>query len=82
MRVNTYQIKIKGHLSSQWSEWFEDLIFSHHEDGTTILTGEIVDQSALNGVLNTIHSLNLELISVTRLKELGSEAEQDPSDLD
>jgi len=46
-----YLIKIKGHLNESWADWFEGLTFAHEEDGSTTLRGEIVDQSALHGLL-------------------------------
>ncbi|MEP7137507.1 MAG: hypothetical protein ABI904_21485 [Chloroflexota bacterium] len=46
-----YQIRIKGHLSHQWTEWFQGLIITLEEDGNTLLTGIVVDQAALHGLL-------------------------------
>ena len=59
-----YEIKIKGHLEERWAGWFENLVFTYHEDGTTTLRGPLKDQAALQGVLKNIHSLNLVLVSV------------------
>jgi len=63
---NIYQIKLKGHLNNSWSDWFDGLTFTHEEDGTTTLTGEIVDQSALHGLLKKVRDLGLPLISVNQ----------------
>jgi len=63
-----YQIKLKGHLNNSWSDWFEGLTFIHESDGTTTLTGEIVDQAALHGVLKKIHDLGLPLLSVVQIE--------------
>jgi hypothetical protein len=59
-----YEIKIQGHLSERWADWFEGLSFTHESDGTTTLLGPIKDQAALRGVLEHIADLGLELISV------------------
>ena len=61
-----YEIRVEGHLADQWSEWFEDLAICKHPNGETTLTGLLVDQAALFGVLVRIHDLNLVLISITR----------------
>ncbi len=62
-----YKIKIKGHLDSHWSDWFEDLRVSYDRKDNTILTGTIPDQAALHGLLAKIRDLGLTLLSVTRL---------------
>ena len=61
-----YKIRVKGDLTNRWSDWFEGLEIRSDPGGETTLSGELIDQSALFGVLTKIHSLNLELISVTR----------------
>ncbi len=62
-----YEIRIEGHLSDNWSDWFEGLTFHHECDGTTILSGEIIDQAALHGLLKIIRDLGLPLLSVNRI---------------
>ena len=59
-----YEIKLKGHLSDRWSDWFDGMEFTHQIDGTTTLTGEILDQAALHGLLKKVRDLGLPLISV------------------
>jgi hypothetical protein len=71
-----YQIKIKGHLDQQWSAWFDDLAITHEPNGETLLSGPVVDQAALYGLLLKIHNLNLTLLSLNRV-EVGP-----PSSLD
>ena len=59
-----YQIRIKGHLDNQWADWFEGLTITREEDGNTLLTGPIVDQSALYGLLKKVRDLGMTLVSV------------------
>ena len=71
MKVNTvkrlpgvYQIRIMGNLDSHCSDWFDGWDLSPGNDGTTILTGKVVDQAELHGRLTRIQNINLPLISV------------------
>jgi hypothetical protein len=64
-KVSVYNIRVKGHLDGGWSEWFDGLQITNSENGVAVLSGEIVDQAALHGVLNKVRNLNLPLISVT-----------------
>ncbi|MBC8506623.1 MAG: hypothetical protein ISR58_20240 [Anaerolineales bacterium] len=66
LTARIYEIKLKGHLNESWADWFDGLTFTHEDDGTTTLTGKIVDQSALHGVLKKIRDLGLPLISVNQ----------------
>jgi len=59
-----YQIRIKGHLSDQWTGWFGDLTITLEEDGDTLLTGPVVDQAALFGMLKKVRDLGLPLVSI------------------
>ena len=59
-----YQIRIKGHLGSEWTDWFEGLTITLEEDGGTLLTGPVIDQAALHGLLKKARDLGLPLISV------------------
>ena len=63
-----YQIRIKGHLGSQWTDWFEGLTITLEENGNTLLTGPVVDQAALHGLLKKVRDLGAPLISVNRVK--------------
>ena len=62
-----YRIRIKGHLDSQWTDWFEGLTITLEEDGDTLLTGQVVDQSALHGLLKKVRDLGMPLISVSQI---------------
>lgn len=59
-----YQIKIKGHLGDQWTDWFEGLVITLDDNGHTLLTGPVVDQAALHGLLKKVRDLGMPLISV------------------
>ena len=58
-----YQIRLKGHLGSQWTDWFEGLTITLEEDGDTLLTGPVVDQAALYGLLKKVRDLGMPLVS-------------------
>ena len=62
-----YQIRIKGHLSSQWTEWFEGLTITLEEDDNTLLTGPMIDQASLHGLLKKVRDLGTPLLSVNRV---------------
>ena len=66
-RFDTYEIILQGHLSSQWSSWFDDFTITLDPGGRTFLVGPVIDQSALHGVLKKIRDLGIPLISVKRL---------------
>ena len=63
-----YQIRIKGHLGSEWADWFEGLAITLEEDGHTLLTGPVVDQAALHGLLRKVRDLGMPLVSVNRVQ--------------
>lgn len=59
-----YQIRIKGHLSQKWTKWFEGLIITLEENGDTLLTGTVIDQAELHGILKKVRDLGMPLLSV------------------
>lgn len=59
-----YEIRIQGHLSPDWTEWFEGLTISLEENGETVLTGPVLDQAALFGVLRKVRDIGMPLLSV------------------
>jgi hypothetical protein len=63
-----YQIRIKGHLGPQWTDWFEGLSITLEDNGDTLLTGPVVDQAALHGLLRKVRDLGMPLISAIRVK--------------
>ena len=63
-----YQIRLKGHLGSQWTDWFEGLTITLEEDGNTLLTGPVIDQAALHGLLKKVRDLGIPLLSVSQVQ--------------
>ena len=71
-KVRIYQIRIEGQLGQQWTDWFDGLSITPGEDSTTLLTGPVIDQSALHGLLKKVRDLGAPLVSVNRLETDGS----------
>ncbi len=63
-----YVIHVKNHLDTHWERWFEGMTITHMDDGITILSGELADQSALYGLLEKIHNMNLSLVSFQKVE--------------
>ena len=59
-----YQIRVRSHLGSDWTDWFEGLSIILEEDGDMLLTGAVVDQAALHGLLKKVRDLGMPLVSV------------------
>ena len=74
-RLEVYEIVVKGHLDSDWSDWFDGLTITLVDNGETILTGPIVDQTALHGVLIKIRDLGLPLLSLIRVESERGKAQ-------
>jgi hypothetical protein len=62
------EIRIRGHIDEHWSDWFENLTITHTEQGETILSGLVVDQAALHGLLAKLRDLGLSILSVNAME--------------
>ena len=71
--MQSVEIRVKGQLDQHWSDWFEDLTITHNDQNETILTGLVVDQAALHGLLAKLRDLRLPIVSVN----LSEVAEQE-----
>ena len=71
-----YQIRIEGQLGSQWADWFEGLTITPDDNGDTLLTGPVIDQAALHGLLKKVRDLGLPLLAVQRVEPGLAEVKQ------
>jgi len=62
-----YEIRIKGHLDSRWAAWFDGLSLTHDSDGTTVISGPVVDQAALHGLLHKVRDVGIPLLSIAQV---------------
>lgn len=67
-KPSVYEIRVEGHLTDRWSEWFDGMAIRNDPNGETILVGPISDQAALLGVLSQLQALNLKLVSVQKVR--------------
>jgi hypothetical protein len=69
-----YEIRLKGHLDDRRAAWFEGLTLTREDNGDTLLTGPVVDQAALHGLLRKVRDLGMPLLSVTRVRPSQADA--------
>jgi len=69
-----YQIRVTGHLGSEWIDWFDGLSITLQDSGETLLSGTVIDQAALHGLLRKVRDLGLPLLSVIRLQPNQADA--------
>ncbi len=75
-----YHIRVQGHLDPSWSAWFDGFMITNEANGTAVLTGAIVDQAALHGVLLKVRDLGIPLIAVNPGVPDDGSAEPVPGD--
>ena len=68
MHTMIYEIKVEGHLGHQWADWFGGVTIKLEASGTTLLTGPVIDQAALYGLLKKVRDLGIPLVSVNRVQ--------------
>jgi len=61
---SVFQIRIKGHLGHQWTDWFDGMAITLEDDGNTLLTGPVADQSTLHGLIKKVRDLGMPLVSI------------------
>ncbi len=71
-----YQIKVEGHLGREWTDWFDGLTITLQDNGDTLLTGPVVDQAALHGLLKKVRDLGTPLVSVIRVEPGQADVKQ------
>lgn len=67
-----YEIRVSGHLATRWGAWFDGMTLTQHDDGTTVMQGQVADQSALHGLLHKLSDLGMPLISINRTTDRRS----------
>ena len=72
-----YQIRVKSHLGSDWTDWFEGLTITLEEDGDTLLTGPLIDQAALHRLLKKVRDLGMPLVSVNPVQLTEAHLEEE-----
>ena len=72
-----YEIRLKGHLGDRWADWFEGLTITLGEDGDTLLTGSVIDQAALHGLLKKVRDFGMPLVSVNLVNSDQARPQED-----
>jgi hypothetical protein len=64
-----YEIRIKGHLTDRWTDWFDGLSVRADDDGTTVIAGSVADQAALHGLLQKLRDVGIPLVSLNQVQD-------------
>ncbi len=62
-----YEVRLTGHLDAHWTTWFDGSSISYEDDGTTVISGQVVDQAALHGLIQRVRDLGIPLVSVRKV---------------
>jgi len=62
-----YQIRIRGSLDEKWSDWFDGFTLTWTDQNETVLTGRVLDQAGLHGILARVRDLGLDLLLVKKI---------------
>ena len=73
-----YRIRVAGRLGARWAAWFDGLCLSDAGDGSTVISGPIVDQAALHGLLQKLRDLGIPLLSLTRFPRSAPDQQPTP----
>ena len=71
-----YEIRLKGQLNARWADWFDGMTITLDDNGDTLLSGPVVDQAALHGLLKKVRDVGLTLLSVNSVKQEGTEGSE------
>ena len=71
-----YQIRVRSHLSTEWTDWFEGLTITLQDNGDMLLTGPVIDQAALYGLLKKVRDLGMPLIAVNPIQSDDTSLEE------
>jgi hypothetical protein len=74
-----YEIRVRGHLGDEWTDWFGGLTITLEDNGDTLLTGQVADQAALHGLLRKVRDMGMPLISATRVKPSSRRSRPTPN---
>ena len=66
-QIHHYEIRVRGHLAPRWSAWFDGLDVTDAGDGTTVISGPLIDESALHGLLHKLRDIGVPLLALTQL---------------
>jgi len=69
MSTHRYVIRVEGHLTDLWSDWFEGLSLEQEDDGETLIRASLPDQAALLALLSKINALNVAILAVSRVSQ-------------
>ncbi len=69
-----YEIRLKGQLNARWADWFDGMTITLDNNGDTLLSGPVVDQAALHGLLKKVRDVGMTLLTVNSAKQEGTES--------